>query len=291
MLALKSSFSAPLEENVMIADPKQQVSELYAGRNAIVMGGTSGIGAATAELLAERGAKLTIVGRREDLGEALATRCRAVGPGALFVRADIRDYSQVEHAVAVAQQQGPLTMAANCAGVDLPSPIADMSESDFDKLFSINTKGMWNCLKAELEVMKSAGGGSIVNVGSIASLVPVANNAAYCASKAAVASFTRSAAHEYASVGIRVNCVAPGTTKTKMLQDWLTEVEAAGNTTAQSDLEQAAALGYLSTPREQAATIVFLLSDEAAYVTGATLVVDGGLTMLTRLPDPDGGSS
>ena len=272
----------------MVAGPNQQISELYAGHNAVVMGGTSGIGAATAELLAERGAKVTVVGRREGLGENVAARCRAVGPHASYYRADISDPDQVRRAVAAAQRLGRLTMAANCAGIDLPAPIAELREDDYDTIFSINVKGMWNCLRAELDAMKAGGGGSIVNVGSIASLVPVLNNAAYCASKAAVASFTTSAACEYASAGIRVNCVAPGTTRTEMFDDWLRKVGKSEGDTTEAELERAAALGYLSEPREQAAAIAFLLSNEASYITGATLVVDGGLTLLTRLPTPDG---
>jgi NAD(P)-dependent dehydrogenase (short-subunit alcohol dehydrogenase family) len=272
------------EDGSMHKKPNQLISKLYDGHNAIVMGGTSGIGRATAELLAERGAKVTIVGRREKQGEQVAAKCRTFGSEAVFARADLTDPDQIQQAILAAQTLGPLTMAVNCAGLDLPAPIAELSEQDYDAIFAINVKAMWNCLRAELEIMKKGSGGSIVNVGSIAAMVHVYNNAAYCASKAAVASFTSSAAFEYGSFGIRVNCVAPGTTRTELLDEWLSKTGQSDDNSVEADLERATVLGYLSEPREQATAIAFLLSDEASYITGTTLVVDGGLTLLTRMP-------
>lgn len=274
-----------------MSTPEQRLTTSpYAGHRAIVFGGTSGIGAATAELLAKRGAAVTVVGRREEEGQNVVERCRALGASAVFAQADVTADAQVRAAVqASITAHGPLTMAVNCAGIDAAAPLTELTEADFDALFSVNTAGLWRCLRHEIEAMAETGRGSIVNVSSIASLVPVLGNSLYGATKAAVASLTTSAAYEYAAAGIRVNAVAPGTTMTELTKRWLEEVSSGDEAVTKEDLERCVALGYLSQPREQAAAIAFLLSDEASFITGTTLVVDGGMTLLTRVvPTPSG---
>lgn len=255
----------------------------YAGHTAVVFGGTSGIGAATAIVLAERGAAVTVVGREAVDGEEIARQCRAVGARAVFVHADIVDDAQVHHAVrAAVEEHGPLTMAANVAGIDISAPLTELTEHDYEQLFSVNTGGMWRCLKHEITAMCETGHGSIVNVGSIAAIIPVLGNSLYGATKAAVSSLTTSAAYEYAAAGIRVNEVVPGSTRTAILDAWLASVAGDQGLTVK-DLERCVALGYLSEPREQAAAIAFLLSDEASFITGASLVTDGGASLLSRV--------
>jgi A-factor type gamma-butyrolactone 1'-reductase (1S-forming) len=253
----------------------------YAGHTAIVFGSTSGIGAATALLLAQRGAAVTVVGRREKEGTATAERCAAAGVAAQFVRADVTDDSQVASAVAAAvDAHGPLTMAVNSAGTDVSAPFTELTDTDFDTLFSINTAGLWRCVKHEIEAMVQTGHGSIVNVNSVASLLPVLGNSLYGASKNAVTGITQSAAYEYAAAGIRVNETAPGTTRTQVLDDFLNQTT--GEKVTAEQLARCVALGYLSQPRQQATAISFLLSDEASFITGVTLPVDGGMKLLTR---------
>ncbi|MBK5288413.1 MAG: SDR family NAD(P)-dependent oxidoreductase, partial [Acidimicrobiia bacterium] len=221
----------------------------YAGHAAVVFGGTSGIGAATAIMLAERGASVAVGGRDEADGEEIARQCRAVGARACFVRADVVDDAQVRDAVqAAVDRHGPLTMAANVAGIDIAAPLTELTEHDYEQLFSVNTAGLWRCLKHEITAMCDTGRGSIVNVSSIAALLPVLGNSLYGASKAAVSSLTTSAAYEYAAAGIRVNAVVPGTTRTGMLDEWLASVAGDQGLTVE-DLERCVALGYLSEPR------------------------------------------
>ena len=255
----------------------------YAGHSCVVFGGTSGIGAATAIVLAERGAAVAVAGRDAADGEEIARQCRALGARAVFVHADVVDDAQVRQAVqAAVEAHGPLTMAANVAGIDISAPFTELTESDYEQLFSVNSAGVWRCVKHEIAAMCDTGHGSIVNVSSIAAIVPVLGNSLYGASKAAVSSLTTSAAYEYAAAGIRVNSVLPGTTRTAMLDEWLESVAGDQGLTVE-DLERCVALGYLSAPREQAAAIAFLLSDEASFITGAALVVDGGMSLLNRV--------
>jgi NAD(P)-dependent dehydrogenase (short-subunit alcohol dehydrogenase family) len=254
----------------------------YATHNAIVFGGASGIGAATALVLAERGASVTIADLDEKSGGAVVAQCQAAGAHAGFVGVDIADDAQVRDAVrAAVVGHGPLTMAANVAGIDRSAPLTDLTEEDYEALFSVNTAGMWRCLKHEIDAMCDAGAGSIVNVGSIAATLPVLGNSLYGASKAAVSALTTTAAYEYAAAGIRVNEVAPGTTRTAMLDDFIANVAGAQGLGVE-DLERCVALGYLAEPREQAAAIAFLLSDEASFITGASLLTDGGMSLLNR---------
>ena len=259
----------------------------YDGHSAIVFGATKGIGRATAELLAERGAHVTVVGRSSELGQEVAAACRDLGPESHFVRADIARGDEVFAAVTSAvSAYGALTMAVNNAGLDIAKPMLDLSEEDFDAVFDVNTRGTWHCLKAEIDAM-TAHGGSIVNVNSVGSRLAVPGNSLYGASKKAVTALTQYAAAEYGSLGIRVNQVSPGSTTTEMLQSWLDQAASAGLTLA--DFEMTSVLHRLAAPREQATVIAFLLSDEAAYVTGVDLPVDGGTLLLNRAaPTPTG---
>lgn len=262
----------------------------YANNSAVVFGATSGIGAATAQLLAERGASVTVAGRRADLGEVVAATCREAGSQAQFVATDITDSDSVKNAVARAvDEYGPLTMAVNNAGMDIAKPMTELTDDDFDALFNTNTRGTWHCLQHEIAAMARNGGGSIVNVNSIGSIVTVPGNSLYGASKKAVTALTEYAAYEYGAAKIRVNEISPGSTRTEMLQEWIDMAASSG--IAMTDFERTSALRRLADPREQATAIAFLLSDEASYITGVSVPVDGGAIMLNRVvPTADGGA-
>jgi A-factor type gamma-butyrolactone 1'-reductase (1S-forming) len=254
----------------------------YRGHSAIVFGATSGMGAALALLLAERGANVTIVGRRADRGEEVAEQCTKAGSDCHYVQADIAEADQVEAAVASAvKTYGKLTMGANVAAIDVVKPLTELTDADFDQLFNINTRGIWHCMKYEITAMLEGGeGGAVVNVNSIGSHIPIAGNSLYGASKRAVTALTEYAAFEYGAAGIRVNQTSPGATVTELLQNYIDQ--AAGQGLTMEDFERTAVLRRLSQPREQASVIAFLLSNESSYVTGVDVPVDGGTILLNR---------
>lgn len=261
----------------------------YDGHSAIVFGATSGIGAAAALMLAERGANVTVVGRRADRGEEVAQQCGATGSAAHYVQADVADSDQVESAVASAvSSYGRLTMAANVAAVDVVNPMTELTDDDFDSLFDINVRGVWHCLKHEIKAMLAGGdGGAIVNVSSIGGHISVPGNSLYGASKRAITALTEYAAFEYGGAGIRVNQISPGATRTEMLDSYMEQ--AASNGLTLEAFERAVVLRRLARPEEQASVIAFLLSDESSYVTGVDILVDGGTILLNRaVPTPTG---
>jgi NAD(P)-dependent dehydrogenase (short-subunit alcohol dehydrogenase family) len=258
------------------------VTRPYAGHSAIVFGATSGIGAASALLLAERGANVTVVGRRADRGEEVARQCTDAGSAGQFVQADVAQADQVEAAVAAAvSAYGSLTMAANVAAVDVVNPMTELTDDNFDLLFNVNVRGVWHCLKHEIKAMLDGGhGGAIVNVGSIGGHTSIAGNSLYGTSKRAVTALTEYAAFEYGSAGIRVNQISPGATLTEMLESYMEQAASDGLTL--EAFERAVVLRRLAQPEEQARVIAFLLSDEASYVTGVDMLVDGGTALMNR---------
>jgi NAD(P)-dependent dehydrogenase (short-subunit alcohol dehydrogenase family) len=235
----------------------------FAGRRAVVTGGLSGIGAATAGLLAARGAAVAVLDRR---------------PGADVV-VDVRDAGAVERAVAAAAERlgGPADVLVASAGVYRIAPFLDLEPDEWDDVMGINLRGVYLTGRAFAQALVGAGRpGAIVNLASTAALVADADEpgAHYNASKAGVVSLTRQMAIELAPHRIRVNCVCPGVIDTPMLR--LMDDPAAG----ERYLRESVPLRRLGTAAEVAATIAFLASGEAAYITGAALPIDGGSTLL-----------
>ena len=243
------------------------------GKVGLVTGGTSGIGRDTAVLFAKAGAKVVVAGRREKEGEETVDLIRAAGGDGLFVKADVSEASEVEALIQKAVERfGHLDVAFNNAGTEgVWAPIVRQSEEDFDRTVNVNLKGVWLCLKYEIkQMLKQGGGGAIVNMASTMGLVGSAGAAAYSASKHGVIGLTKSAALENAKSGIRINAVCPGFVETPMA-DRIFRVPM-----VHKYVLSCHPIGRLGKPSEIAEAVVWMCSDHASFMTGQSLVLDGG---------------
>ena len=243
------------------------------GKVGIVTGGTSGIGRDAAVLFAKAGAKVVVAGRREVEGKETIDLVRAAGGDSLFVKTDVSQAAEVQAMVRkTVEKFGRLDIAFNNAGIEGNwIPIAEQSEEDWDRTIDINLKGVWLCLKYEIQQMlKQGGGGAIVNMASVAGLIGSAGAATYCASKHGVMGLTKSAALETARSGIRVNVVCPAVIETPMGERVWGEPEVKKFALGLHPI------GRFGRPMEVAEAVVWMCSDRASFMTGQSLVLDGG---------------
>ena len=243
------------------------------GKVALVTGGTSGIGRETAVLFAKAGAKVVVAGRREVEGQETIELIRAAGGDGLFVKTDVSQLAEVDALIKKTTEKfARLDFAFNNAGIEgVWSPIVRQSEEDFDRTININLKGVWLCLKYEIrQMLRQGGGGAIVNMASIFGLTGSAGIAAYSASKHGVLGLTKTAAVENAKSGIRVNAVCPGFVETPMSARTL-RVPA-----VHEHIVNCHPIGRLGKPMEVAEAVVWMCSESASFITGQSLVLDGG---------------
>ena len=250
----------------------------FEGKVALVTGGSSGLGAATALQFARDGAKVVIAARRAEQSEQVLKQIQALGAEGLFVRADVSKAAEVQAMVeATLARFGRLDMAVNNAGIAGPvrTPLADVEEAQWDALMDINLKGVWLCMKYEIPAMLKLGAGAIVNVSSMYGQKPAElGHAPYCASKHAVVGLSQTAAIDYGQMGLRINVVAPGFTKSEMVNPDVPGAAEAYQVIA----NRHSAMGRLGTAEETANAITWLCSDAASFVSGAVLTVSGGFT-------------
>jgi NAD(P)-dependent dehydrogenase (short-subunit alcohol dehydrogenase family) len=239
---------------------------------ALLTGALSGIGRAAALAFAREDYRVVVSGRRDDAGEALVRDLRALGTDAEYVRADVRDEDDVRRLVdRTVERFGRLDVAVNSAGTEgQPGPVAEQTAGSIAATFDANLVGTVLSLKHELRVMRAQGRGSIVNLSSTMGHKAAGGASIYTASKHAVEGVTKAAALEAAAFGVRVNAVAPGPTETGMLDRFT------GSADRKAALISSVPLKRVGTPDEIAHAIVFLASDEASYITGQVLSVDGG---------------
>jgi A-factor type gamma-butyrolactone 1'-reductase (1S-forming) len=249
---------------------------MFFGQVALVTGASSGLGEATAWRFAQEGAKVVVAARRADQGDRVVQRIVAAGGEALFVQADVSRAADVERLLASTLDRfGRLDCAVNNAGIAGPrfTPVADVTEAQWDEVMGVNLKGVWLCMKHEIPALLAAGGGAIVNVASIYGLKPSdIGHASYATSKFGVVGLTQSAASDYGQSGLRINAIAPGFTRSEM-------VDPARPGAAERYRALAArhsGMNRLGRAEETANAIVWLCSDAASYVNGAVLAVDGG---------------
>jgi NAD(P)-dependent dehydrogenase (short-subunit alcohol dehydrogenase family) len=245
------------------------------GKIALITGGASGIGRATAELFAQEGATVVIVDIQAAAGEATAAALRQQGGHVRFVQADVTQAADCEQTVAgVLTTFGRLDILFNNAGIIRRATVLETTEAEWERVMAVNVRSIFLMCKYAVPVIAAGGGGSIINTGSGWGLKGGANAIAYCASKGAVVNMTRALAIDHGSQKIRVNAVCPGDTDTPMLRS---EAGQLGQSEERFLAEAAERpLGRYAQPSEIAQAVLFLASDAASYVTGTALVVDGG---------------
>jgi NAD(P)-dependent dehydrogenase (short-subunit alcohol dehydrogenase family) len=240
---------------------------------ALVTGGGSGIGRATCERLAAEGARVWVA----DLDQAAAKRVASALPCASARRVDVSDADQVEQFIQeVIDTDGHLDVLVNNAGITLGAPVWDTAPEQWSRVVSVNLTGVFNGCRSALRHMIGRRQGAIVSTASDAALVGWPGQSAYCASKAGIVGLTRAAAMDAAPYGVRVNCVCPAFTDTPLVEAW---VQAQPDpSAARAEVASGQPVGRMGEPAEIAAAIAFLASDEASFITGVALPVDGGVT-------------
>ena len=250
------------------------------GKIAAVTGGASGIGEATVRRFVAEGAKVAFADRDADRGKRVMAEIEATGGQTLFVEAQLgREADAAAFVKQAADRFGRLDVLVNNAGIRLYHTVVEASAESWDEILGVNLKGYAFCAKAAIPIMREAGGGSIVNVASVRSVTSVGKTTQYDTTKAAVAGLTRGMAADHAPDGIRVNAVCPGPIYTPFHERRIREM---GRTFEQyrEDAARGTLLRRPGTPEEVAACILFLASDDASYVTGTLLFVDGGFTAM-----------
>ena len=261
-----------------------------AGKNALITGAGSGIGQAIAIRLATEGCNIAINYRKssEDAEEteemAMQKACGQVeecGMKSLLVQGDVSQEEDIINMVnTVVEQFGSLDILINNAGIQKECPSHEISTKDFDNVLSVNLRGAFLCARETIKHFLSQNGGIIINVSSVHEIIPRPFYASYSISKGGMENLTKTLALEYAKYGIRVNAIAPGATITPINQAWVDDPQ------QKAIVESHIPLGRAGTAEEMAAAVAFLASDEAAYITGQTLFIDGGLTLYADFREP-----
>jgi NAD(P)-dependent dehydrogenase (short-subunit alcohol dehydrogenase family) len=248
------------------------------GKNAAVTGAGSGIGRAIAKTFAAQGARVFVLERDERAGAQTVTAIVEAGGAAAVVACDVADASSVEAAFEkVIAECGRIDVLVNNAGIAHIGTVASTTEDDLDRIYSVNVKGVFLCSKAVVPRMVEAGGGVILNLASIASLIGLTDRFAYSMSKGAVLTMTRSIAVDYVKQGIRCNCVCPARVHTPFVDGYLRDTYPGREAEMFRELSEYQPIGRMAEPEEVAALALYLCSDEASFITGQAYPIDGGV--------------
>jgi NAD(P)-dependent dehydrogenase (short-subunit alcohol dehydrogenase family) len=250
------------------------MAKRFEGKSVLVTGGASGIGRATALAFAAEGGRVTVVDRSATDGQATAKAIRDAGGAAIFVTADVSKGADCRAMVeAAVKAHGGLDVAFNNAGIERHGFLtADVEEASWNEVIAVNLNGVFLSMKHEIPAILKNGGGAIVNTASVGGVVGNPGLAAYCAAKHGVIGLTKVAALEYVSQGIRINALCPGGTATPMLKNWFQEPG------VEEHVKALHPIGRWADPAEQAKAVLFLCSDDASYMAGHSLIVDGAMT-------------
>jgi NAD(P)-dependent dehydrogenase (short-subunit alcohol dehydrogenase family) len=252
------------------------------GKNAVVTGAGSGIGRAIAKTFAAQGARVFVLERDEDAGAQTAAAIASAGGQATVVACDVSDAASVDAAFAhvgarVAADAGRIDILVNNAGIAHIGTVTSTTEADLQRIYDVNVKGVYLCSKAAVPRMVEAGGGVILNLASIASLIGLLDRFAYSMSKGAVLTMTRSIAVDYMKQGIRCNCVCPARVHTPFVDGYLRDTYPGREAEMFRQLSEYQPIGRMAEPEEVAALALYLCSDEASFITGQAFPIDGGV--------------
>jgi 2-keto-3-deoxy-L-fuconate dehydrogenase len=250
------------------------------GKVAAVTGAGSGIGRSVALLLARQQARVFLLDVDTSAAAAVVEQIQAAGGSAEALHCDVSSAADVAHAFAAIARAGQLHILVNNAGIAHIGNAETTSEADLDRIYGVNVKGVYHCLQQALPLLRSAGGGSIVNLSSIAAEVGLEDRFAYSMSKGAVASMTLSVARDYVAQNIRCNCVCPARVHTPFVDGFLARSFPGREAEVFQRLSRAQPVGRMGKPEEVAALVLYLCSDEAAFVTGSSYDIDGGAVTL-----------
>jgi NAD(P)-dependent dehydrogenase (short-subunit alcohol dehydrogenase family) len=250
---------------------------LLTGKTAAITGGGSGIGKAIAKLFARQQANVAIIELNKVNGESTLQEITEAGGKATLYSCDVSRQEEVKQVFErIYADSGKLDILVNSAGISHIGNLEKTTEADFDRIYGVNVKGVYNCLLAGVEKMKLSGGGAIVNLASVAGIIGIPDRFAYSMSKGAVLSMTLSVARDYITQNIRCNCISPGRVHTPFVDDFLRKNYPGQEQEMFAKLSQTQPIGRMGTPDEMAALVLYLCSDEASFVTGSDYNIDGG---------------
>ncbi len=249
------------------------------GKRAVVTGGGSGIGKAICMALSAQGAEVHLLDTDEEKGDEVVKGIKKGGRRAFFHRCNVARQSEVQNIFKTIGDQGALAILVNNAGVAHVGNVEQTEESDFDRVFDVNVKGVYNCLYAAVPIIKKKGG-VILNIASVAGTVGLKNRFAYSASKGAVQTMTYSVAKDYLAEGIRCNSISPARIHTPFVDGYLKKNFPGEEESVYKTLSKTQPIGRMGTPKEVADLVVYLCSDEASFITGTDFPIDGGFIKL-----------